>query len=109
MSTVEPYLYPEIAAQIAKDFGVCGIDLVFPAIPMKEPREELFDVLYPVIRLILKEQPSLMLKIIYRVDISERQFGAQMGEKLGDIAYTTLAQMIINRETQKVMLRKGLS
>ncbi|MEN9347357.1 MAG: hypothetical protein ACOVOO_00815 [Flavobacteriales bacterium] len=109
MSTIEPYLYPEVAAQIAKDFSSCGIDLVFPQNPTKAPREELFDVLYPIIRLILKEQPSLMLKIIYRIDISEHQFGAQMGEKLGDIAYTTLAQMIINRETQKVLLRKGLS
>ena len=109
MSTLEPYLYPEVAAQIAKDFAVCGIELTFPQHPTKEPREELFDVLFPMVRLILKEQPSLMLKIIYRVDISERQFGAQMGEKLGDIAYTTLTQMIINRETQKVVLRKGLS
>ncbi len=105
--SAQPYLYPDIAKQLQKDFALCGIPLIFPEELVKAPEETLFAVVYPAVRSILKDKPNLMFQIIYRVDIAEHVLGRAMENKTGETAYVSLTQLIIDRETQKVKLRKA--
>jgi hypothetical protein len=106
-NTAQAYLYPDVAKQLQKDFAICGITLDFPTELVKSPEDTLFAVVYPAVKAVLKDQPNLMFKIIYRVDIAEHVLGRVMENKTGEVAYVSLTQLIIDRETQKVKLRKA--
>ncbi len=97
-------LIEEAAFQIEKDFGMAGFEFV------KRPYLRLEDLLPELIYAIddiRTHRSHLWMKIIFRVDLTEKQYKFAKG--LHGEPAENLAKAVILRELQKVYTRKKLS
>lgn len=92
----------EVVFQIEKDFGMAGFQ--FEKAPYLH-LEDLIDELKLKIESIKTEQPSLWMKIVYRVDLTEKQY--RFVQVMGSSTPENMAKAVILREFQKVANRKN--
>lgn len=91
----------DVAFQIEKDFGMIGFEF------MQKPYNSLESMIAEVeeaIESIRTTQPSLWMKIVFRVDLTEKQYRFAKG--LHGETSANLAKGVILREAQKVYTRK---
>ena len=92
----------ETAAQVMKDFGVLGLEIRFSGDPFSA-YEELKDQIAPVLFELFQNDRSRFQSLLYRIDLSEAKFRKLLGEQPhSDFSYN-LADMILQREFQKVL------
>jgi len=100
-------MYEEVCRQIAKDFGSCGVEVVFLEHPGTSAAMALVETLSPVMTELVRHHRSQLLKIVYRVDIPESQLGRTLENLQAGDASHALTLLIISREIRKVILRKN--
>lgn len=108
--SVEKYRYDfEIvrltAEQLIKDLQTFGIEIVFSGDPLSAYRE-LLNQIKPILRDLYKNQPSTFQALLYRIDINEKKY-RQLSQ--GENFLDRLAEEIVQREFQKVLVRKYFS
>jgi hypothetical protein len=96
--------FDEVKRQLVKDVGLTD---TMGAVKYSADYGMLTDALREiVIELIRNGKPRLM-QLIYRVDIPERVLGRELEGLQADEASLRLTDMIINRERQKVSIRRA--
>jgi hypothetical protein len=104
----EESIYADVARQIYKDFASCGADVSFPEKPGFPYENTLSVHLFPVVLELMQNNRPMLMKIIYRVDIPETRLGRVLENLALDEASEALTNLIIDREKQKINLRKQL-
>lgn len=95
-------LIAEIAAQVIKDFESCQLSIVFSGDP-ERAYDELHTQIAATIAGLSRTEPALCTALLYRIDIPEKQTARALSEP--DFP-EHLARLILQREMQKVILRK---
>jgi hypothetical protein len=93
------------AEQLIKDFQIFGITIHFSGDPLRA-YQELLEQITPVFRELYKNQPATFQGLLYRIDINEKRYRQLSTE---DNFISRLAEEVIQREFQKVLLRKYFS
>ncbi len=96
-------IFRELILQIRKDFESSGI-----SIKLLLNKRYSFDELRTILEdVFLKTGATGMFQLLYRVDVSEQQL--QKGMPTPGIDTKLIAELVIKRELQKVVLRKFYS
>ncbi|MBK6446716.1 MAG: hypothetical protein IPQ03_01980 [Bacteroidetes bacterium] len=98
----------ETAAQVMKDFGVLGLEIRFSGDPFSA-YEELKEQIAPVLFELFQNDRSRFQSLLYRIDLSESTFRKLLGENTPSNFSHNLADMILQREFQKVLTRRFFS
>ena len=98
----------ETAAQVMKDFGVLGLEIRFSGDPFSA-YEELKEQIAPVLFELFQNDRSRFQSLLYRIDLSEAKFRKLLGENTPSNFSHNLADMILQREFQKVLTRRFFS
>ncbi|MFN5890360.1 MAG: hypothetical protein ACK448_08195 [Bacteroidota bacterium] len=91
----------EVAFQIEKDFSLIAFELKFKPY---NSLESMIGEVESAIESVRHTQPNLWMKIVYRVDLTEKQYRFAKG--LHGETSANLAKGVILREAQKVYTRK---
>ena len=94
----------EVIDQIEKDFGILGF--TFENHPYSKI-EQLLPELHDCIEKAQNEQHGKWMKVVYRVDLTEKQY--RFVQNLGGSTPANMAKAVILREFQKVQNRKFYS
>lgn len=94
----------EVKNQIEKDFGLCGF--IFDS-ESYETLESLLPELTNQIEIMQQKQHGLWMKIVYRVDLTEKQY--RFVQKMGGSTPENMSKAVVLREFQKVYTRKKFS
>lgn len=103
------HTYPDLVglvwSQLHKDFSLEAIDF-----PEREvvTLDDVFTATYPVINQLIKNDFSSLMRVLYRIDISEKAVQKQMALMPDDTA-NAISTLMVKREIQKVVLRKQFS
>lgn len=89
------------ASQVAKDFETYGVEIILPVNELNA-YEDLKSQLIPVIEKLMHENPELLLQLLYRIDVNEKQSAAAANT-------SEIAHLILERELIKVITRKLLN
>lgn len=92
-------------AQIIKDLG---IDLHTPAIEQATDYDQLTHALHRSLDHLLRGAKPRLMQLIYRVDISEARLGRELENLSADEAALRLAHLMVERERQKIELRRRM-
>ena len=95
----------EIEKFVEKDFFVSGGNSLIPHADLAS-MEEFKKYLTGKLKLLLDEKFDQLVNILYRIDISEKKLSELFSAKNKDYIPASLANLIIERQLQKVKLRK---
>lgn len=95
----------EIEKFVEKDFLINDDNSLIPSIDLNS-LEEFKKYLTEKIKLLLEEKFDVLVNILYRIDINERKLNELFSGKNRDSIPASLAQMIIDRQIQKLHRRK---
>jgi hypothetical protein len=98
-----PELFELFKSQLKKDFESCGLDGSF-ADELKPDFDLILDQVAKEVQKILKG--SKWMELLYRIDISEKQFHKLSSEKKDVAQEAIVSELIIKRELQKVVIRE---
>lgn len=98
----------ETAKQIIKDFDFFGIEITFSG-NAETAYEELKSQLQTLISGLLKNDPSKILSVLYRIDVMEAKIKKAFLSQYKENRSGLLSDLIIERELQKVIIRKMYS
>ncbi|MBL0065152.1 MAG: hypothetical protein IPP86_07980 [Bacteroidetes bacterium] len=98
----------DTAEQVMKDFGVMGLVINFSGDPFRA-YEELKEQISPVLYELFQNDRSRFQSLLYRIDISESKFRKLLGQSTQHNFSFDLADMILQREFQKVLTRRFFS
>ncbi|HRH65620.1 MAG TPA: hypothetical protein PLU53_04940 [Bacteroidia bacterium] len=98
----------ETAEQVMKDFGVMGLEIHFSGDPYVA-YEELKEQISPVLFQLFQNDRSRFQSLLYRIDINESRFRKLLGASAQSSFSLDLADMILQREFQKVLTRRFFS
>jgi hypothetical protein len=101
----EQAIIEETAAQLQKDFGEFSFSIVFTG-KHETPYRELFDQVLPIVELMLRNEPSMMNAMLYRIDVSEGMIKKFSFSNPGIPFPSLLTDLILRREMQKVLTRR---
>jgi len=101
--------YPDIVElvwqQVLKDFSM-------EALPIEDTPivtlDDVFNAVYPHVTHYIKNDFSSLMRLLYRIDISEKSVQRQM-DLMPDDTALAISTLIVKREIQKVVLRKQYS
>jgi hypothetical protein len=93
------------AEQVIKDFGIHAIDITFSGNPLSA-YDELRNQLIPILRSLAGEDQTKLASLMYRIDIEEGQIKSLPS---GKERFEKLAEIILQREFKKVLIRKFFS
>ena len=94
-----------VCKQIQKDFYMEAMDLKEAEIVFLI---DIYDALYPQITQLIQFDFNGVMRLLYRIDISEQKVKKQMDIMPDDTA-KAICILIIKREIQKIILRKQYS
>lgn len=101
--------YPDfldlVRQQIQKDFGLEGFQMEFEG---SDDLEDVYHKLYDQITRFVQQDFNGLMRLLYRIDISEHKVQRQM-DLIQDDTARAISELIIKREIQKVILRKQFS
>ena len=92
------------ADQLIKDFGIHGIEINFNGKELTA-YDELKKQITPLLYDLFRNDRSLFQSILYRIDISEKQFKHLLMADSSEFP-EKLAEMVLQREFQKILIRK---
>jgi hypothetical protein len=95
----------EIVKCVEKDFLLSNNNSLIPSTDMAS-LEEFRKYLTEKIKLLLDEKFDTLVNILYRIDISEKKLSQLFSGKNRDSIPASLADMIIDRQLEKIRLRK---
>ncbi len=95
----------DTASQVIRDFGMAGIDVSFSGDPASA-YQELLTQAQPALKNLYRENAGTFMALLYRIDVSEKQFRELTARASWEIFFTGLAEMVIEREFLKVLTRK---
>jgi hypothetical protein len=98
----------ETSDQIIRDLNVDGFEIIFSGNNLLA-FDELKQQLSPIIRNLLKNDSFSFQGLLYRIDISEKDYKKALTEKLNGDFEEKISELIIRREFQKVLTRKYFS
>ncbi|MFT4752762.1 MAG: hypothetical protein ACI9GM_001033 [Salibacteraceae bacterium] len=101
--------YPDLVtlvwAQVQKDFSMEALSLVNNNVTTLDA---VYGAIYPEITQYIQSNFNTVMRLLYRIDISEAKVKLQM-DLMPDDTAQALATLIVKREIQKVVLRKQFS
>jgi len=95
----------EIVKFVEKDFLLSNNNSLMPSTDMAS-LEEFRKYLTEKIKILLDEKFDTLVNILYRIDISEKKLSQLFSGKNRDSIPASLADMIIDRQLEKIRLRK---
>lgn len=95
------------ADQLTKDFGMHGLEITFSGNELTA-WDELMEQAEPLLMELYRKNTSAFQALLYRIDISDRQMKELFASNQGEFGHK-LAEAVIRREFQKVLLRKYFS
>ena len=105
---MKPNLHPDlliqVVEQIKKDYGMFAIEIQFSGNPALA-YTELFGQLNAHLKTLERANKQKFISILYRVDLSEQQIAKALAEHPSDTFSAVIADLILKRELQKVVLR----
>jgi hypothetical protein len=96
------------ADQIIKDFGIFGYEIKFSGNELTA-YEELKSQVAPLLFDLYHKKSSAFQSLLYRIDISEKNFKDLLENSAKKDFASQLADAVIRREFQKVLTRKFFS
>ncbi len=93
------------AAQVIKDFGLAGVEIVFSGNP-QTAYQELLQQVTPGLELLYKKQHKTFMMLLYRIDVEESRVKAILSQGTGPGSFPKLAALVLEREFIKAVLRK---
>ena len=100
-----PDLTERVWAQAQKDFAMEALDLENRHVTTLD---EIYAIIYPEITRYIQQDFNAIMRLLYRIDISELKVKKQM-DLMPDDTAAALSTLILKREIQKVVLRKQYS
>lgn len=100
-----PDLIDLVWVQVQKDFSMEALDLEPAQIATLDA---IYDIIYLEITKYIQQDFNAVMRLLYRIDISENKVQKQMALMPDDTA-AALSTLIVKREIQKVVLRKQFS
>jgi hypothetical protein len=95
----------EIEKFVEKDFLISEGTSLIPSTDL-ESLEEFRKYLTGKLKILLEERFETLVNILYRIDISEQKLSELFSAKNRDYIPASLADLIIERQLQKIRLRK---
>jgi len=95
----------EVVKFVEKDFLINENTSLIPS-KDTESLEEFRKYLTDKLKLLLDEKFDLLVNILYMIDISEKKLSELFSGQNRDFIPTSLADLIIERQLQKIKLRK---
>ena len=95
----------ETAQQIMKDFGMFGIEITFSE-NLENAYHELHEQLINQISVYLEKDYSLLMSVLYQVDITEQEIAKAHQELPHYNDLEVLAHQVIFRDLKKVLYRR---
>ena len=95
----------EIVKFVEKDFLISNNNSLIPSADIAS-LEEFRKYLTERIKILLDEKFDTLVNILYRIDISEKKLSQLFSGKNRDSIPASLADLIIERQLQKIRLRK---
>jgi hypothetical protein len=95
----------EIVKFVEKDFLISDNNSLIPSADIAS-LEEFRKYLTERIKILLDEKFDTLVNILYRIDISEKKLSQLFSGKNRDSIPASLADLIIERQLQKIRLRK---
>jgi hypothetical protein len=95
----------EVTRFVEKDFLISENNSLIPLTDIAS-LEEFKKYLTEKLKFLLDEKFDVLVNILYRIDISEKKLGQLFSGKNRDAIPTALADLIIERQLQKIRLRK---
>ena len=95
----------EIVKFVEKDFLISDNNSLIPSADIAS-LEEFRKYLTERIKILLDEKFDTLVNILYRIDISEKKLSQLFSGKNRDSILASLADLIIERQLQKIRLRK---
>ncbi|MEY4595560.1 MAG: hypothetical protein RIQ47_1970 [Bacteroidota bacterium] len=93
------------AEQLIKDLEMFSITIHFSGDPL-HAYDELLQQLKPILKDLYKNHSSTFQSLLYRIDINERKFRQILS---GENFIDQLAEEVLQREFQKILIRKFFS
>ncbi len=107
-SLLQKELFELFRLQLKKDFEVAGCDIEFTEhLPIDF--DALGDIISAQIKKIERRSSSKLPELLYRIDISEQQVNRFAHEQPAELWEDLVAELIIKRVLQKVILKKTYS
>lgn len=100
-----PDLISLVWAQVQKDFSMEALDLTVAQVATLD---DVYRILYPEITKHIQYDFNAVMRLLYRIDISELKVQKQM-DLMPDDTAAAISSLIVKREIQKVVLRKQFS
>jgi len=101
----KPDLFEAFKNQLKKDFENCGLNGDFAGELMAN-YDLIFEKMLMEIDRISKSQNQKITELLYRIDISEKQIKTLSLEKPKAALNEAIAELIIKRELQKVVIKE---
>ena len=98
----------ETAEQVIKDFNVVGFEITFSGNELSA-YEELKGQIEPVLKELFHKNPSQFQNLLYRIDLEERFLNKAIQNTAPVNFSSTLAELVLQREFQKVLTRRFYS
>ena len=100
-----PDLVDSVWVQLHKDFSLEAMEITESKV---NTLDDVFAATYPVIERLIKNDFNSLMRLLYRIDISESSVRKQM-DLMPDDTANAISTLIVKREIQKVVLRKQFS
>lgn len=98
----------DTATQIIRDFSIHGVEIVFSGNELTA-WNELHTQITPILATMFANNKSGFMALLYQIDVSESKFRRAMEEGGKNDFNSRLAELIIQREFQKVLTRRFFS
>ena len=95
----------EVVKFVENDFFVSGENSLIPSTDI-ESLEEFRKYLTSKLKRLLEEKFDLLVNVLYKIDISEEKLSELFSAENKDYIPASLADLIIERQLEKVRLRK---
>jgi len=93
------------AIQVIKDFGMAGVEISFSGQPEKA-YQELLDQATPSLKTLYQQNTGTFMALLYRIDVEESKVKKLADSYTGNEFFSRLAELVIEREFIKVLIRK---
>jgi len=93
------------AQQIIKDFGMAGVEINFSGNP-ETAYKELLDQAQPALKALYQNNTTTFMALLYRIDVEEFKVKKLTDQFSGNEFFRELANLVIEREFVKVLIRK---
>lgn len=100
-----PGLVLSVWQQIQKDFSLESLPIHDTLV---STLDDIFNEVYPQVDHFIKHDFNALMRLLYRIDVSENSVKKQMDIMPDDTALA-ISTLIVKREIQKVVLRKQFS